>query len=313
MKDNTLKLYPGQNYMFKLVVQNKDEEDITVRITLESSIATLVGGPELEVPGKTYNRHVFFNITIPEDAQIGDEYNINYLVAPVEKGEGQVPLAVRYDRNFKVSVIPKPEGVEEKEAEPTPEKPEITGEVTKPLEKIPSWISIPILVIIIFVLVVLIGKKSQQMAGKITKKPDTKITKPERVVSKPEPETKTEPVRPPEHPKQEEQRPIEPAQPAEPRETEEPRQTLEKQERVLSPHQYFHLNDGRKLKDLEDLYYAIQTMSEDTFNHHVSSSKNDFATWMAHSLQQQELANKLFTRTTKQEMLELIKNELEKQ
>ena len=92
MQNKTLELYPGQNYMFKLTVQNKDEEDIRVNIALDSAIATLAGGSELKVPGATYDRHVFFNITIPEDAQPGDMYNINYLVRPLGRGEGQVPF-----------------------------------------------------------------------------------------------------------------------------------------------------------------------------------------------------------------------------
>jgi len=54
MDNNTLFLYPGQTYMFKLVVQNTKDESERVRVSLDSSIATLVGGPELDVPCLLY-------------------------------------------------------------------------------------------------------------------------------------------------------------------------------------------------------------------------------------------------------------------
>ena len=292
MKNNTLELYPGQTYMFKLTVQNKNEEDVTAKIVLDSAIATLIGGPELKVPGATYDKHVFFNITIPEDAQPGDIYNINYLVSPVGRGEGQVPIAVQYDRNFKVKVVSKPKELEE-------EKPATVEELKK--LGFSKWVFIPIIIIIILALLVLIWKKSHQISGRIIKKkPEAKITK-EKIIkpyqtSLAEHKPETEPSKHHEHITHTESR-VHPV----------------KQEKILEPHHYFHLEDGRKLKDLEDMFHALKNMHEDTFNHHVSSTKNDFATWIAHSLEKQELANKLFRTTTKQEMLELIKNELEKQ
>nr|MCK4930160.1 hypothetical protein [Nanoarchaeota archaeon] len=300
MQNKTLELYPGQNYMFKLTVQNKDEEDIRVNIALDSAIATLAGGSELKVPGATYDRHVFFNITIPEDAQPGDMYNINYLVRPLGRGEGQVPFTVQYDRNFKIKVVPKPKEVEE-------EKPALIPEETK----IPKWMFIPIIIIVVLVLLILTWKKSHQMSGRIIKKkpelrefkpqhplkkPDLKELKPQLpiVEHKPKPEVKIAPE-PPKHPEHIEHKPAHP-----------------REERVLSPHKYFHLKDGKSLKNLEEVYHALKYMSDNTFDHHVSSAKNDFARWIAHSLGKEELAGRLLTKATREEMLELIKNELEK-
>jgi len=291
MENKTLELYPGQNYMFKLTVQNKDEEEVTVNISLDSAIASLLGGPILDVPGKTYDKHVFFNITIPEDAQPGDIYNINYVVAPVGRGEGQVPIAVRYARNFKVKVIPKPKEAQEEQPVPTPRKPEI-----------PVLVVILVIIIVVLILLILIWRKSQQISGRIIRaKPEQK-------------KTKTQPARIQEH------RPgrrtgiiyKHQEQPQEHLRHTEHNLRLVKQEKLLRPHQYFHLRDGRILKNLKDLYYSLKDMKEEIFTHHVNPIKNDFATWTAHSLEKQELANKLFRTTTKQEMLELIKNELEK-
>ena len=189
MEDNSLFLYPGQSYMFKLEVQNTKDEGETVNISLSSAIATLVGGPELDVPGKTYNRHVFFNITVPEDAQNGDIYNIKYMVSPVGKGEGQVPLAVTYTRKFQVTVVPEP-------VEPVEEKPAEISEIEdEEKQGLPKGILIPIVVIVVIVLVVLIWKKSHQMSGNIFKaKPKPKTIKPEKSVK---PEKSRIKIRPP--------------------------------------------------------------------------------------------------------------------
>ena len=293
LENNSLRLYPGQNYMFKLTIQNKDEEEVKVNISLDSAIATLVGGPVLKIPGKTYDRHVFFNITVPEHAQVGDMYNLNYVVSPVGKGEGQVPLAVRYKRNFKVLVVHKPEKPELEQPAPVP---------TKPL--IPKWVFIPVVIIIIFVLITLIWRKSHQMSGKLVKeKPASKVTRPsgpfQIKVKKHEPRGSYENAEHNEGIKHAEQKLAHLKE--------------SKKERTLSTSEYFHLSDGRKLKDLEDMYNAMKNMTPETFKHHVSSTKNDFANWIAHSLKKQELANKLFRTNTQHEMLKLMKNELDKQ
>ncbi|HJX06264.1 MAG TPA: hypothetical protein VJ461_06150 [Candidatus Nanoarchaeia archaeon] len=293
MENDTLKLYPGQTYMFRLTVQNKDEEEVKVSIAIDSAIATLVGGSELKVPAKNYDTYVLFNITVPEKAQVGDVYNINYLVSPVGKGEGQVPLAVRYDRGFRVLVVEKPkEPGEEQQPAPVPEK--------KP--SILKWVLIPLALIIIIVLVVLLWNKSHQMSGRIMKK--------EPVLRAPRHEIKPERALMPEEP-------IIPPKPRaiipEPQQPEEPAQEAlpAKQEKVIIPHHHFHLRNGQSLKNLNELYSALKTMSQDEFSHHVNPYKNDFANWVAHILEKQELASKLFRAGTKQEMLELIKNELE--
>jgi len=308
MDNNTLFLYPGQTYMFKLVVQNTKDESERVRVSLDSSIATLVGGPELDVPGKSYDTHLFFNITIPEQAQLGDLYNINYLVSPVGSGEGQIPVSVNYDRVFKVKVVKKPEGAEEQQPLELSEK-----------QKIPGWALIIGLIIIITVLALLIWKKSHQVSSKILKtKPHAKATEPSQTTITP-PKLKTQPTMQPradagvikkveEHPRAFEEKPAE-------YETEyekTPVKTPIPKEPVISQHDLFHLKDGRKLRDLEDLYHVLENMNHDTFNHHVNSTKNDFATWTAHTFGRQELANRLFKISSKQEMLELMKNELEK-
>ena len=55
----------------------------------------------------------------------------------------------------------------------------------------------------------------------------------------------------------------------------------------------FILNGGKKLKSVQELTEALETMSEDIFNHHVNNDKNDFATWIKDIFQEDELADEL--------------------
>jgi len=264
LPNKTLDLYPGQNYMFKLTVQNKDEDAVNVKVEINTSIATLAGGPELKVPGKTYDSHVFFNITIPEDAQVGDKYVIPYMVSQADRGTGQIPLAVRYNRELKIGIVEKP---------PEPEK--TVPPVEKEKFKLPKWVVIPIVIILIIIILLIIWKKSRQMSDKIIR------------------------------PKKEKKDEIYPSKQSHLKPFIVP-------EKTLKPNQYFHLKNGKNLKSLKDLALALPVMSFDVFGHHVNSQKNDFAKWISHSLGKHDFANKLFKENSRIEMIELIKNELEK-
>jgi len=287
LPNKTLSLYPGQNYMFKLTIQNKDPEPVNVNVALDSAIATLEGGPELKIPGETFDKYVYFNIKVPETAQPGDVYNINYLVSPVDKGEGQVPIAVRYDRNFKVLIVEKPADVEEQQPAPIP------GEAGPGIAK---WIFIPIIIIIVAVLAVLLWKKSNQISGRLVKKEQNlkPLEMKHHNAIKHETEAKFQPIT------QSYARPEQPVI-----------KTINaKQEKKIAPHHYFHLRNGKSIKSLDELYSELRVMSREEFAHHVNTAKNDFANWAAHILEKPALASKLFKTTSKQETLDLIKNEL---
>ena len=64
----------------------------------------------------------------------------------------------------------------------------------------------------------------------------------------------------------------------------------------------FVLNDGRKLKNLNDLVTALNTMDEATFRHHVSSSRNDFHNWVRDVYGDRKFARKLLAAETRSEM-----------
>lgn len=308
MDNDTIKLYPGQGYLFKLTVQNKDNESITVDVTVDSEIANLAGESRLEVPGGTYDTSVFINITLPKNAKPGNVYDVSYTVSPVGKGEGQIPIAVAYSRGFKVLVTEIPK--------------ESTGPTSNaiiPPESefsLPVWLVIPLIVIIILVVGILLWNKSHQMSARISKP---------SAGAKPLLQTQmhSTPSLAPSAPKQAEQKHATTSlftdKAADDNKIEEifPKMsqlTLHSaQEKIIASHHYFHLRNGQSLKSLGELYPAISKMNDDEFRHHVNPAKNDFANWTYHILEKKELANRLFRTTNKEEILGLIKDELDKE
>jgi len=61
----------------------------------------------------------------------------------------------------------------------------------------------------------------------------------------------------------------------------------------LSPEHIFWLKNGTPLTNLTELARALETIDEETYNHHVTLIKNDFATWTRDIFAENELANKL--------------------
>lgn len=55
----------------------------------------------------------------------------------------------------------------------------------------------------------------------------------------------------------------------------------------------FYLGDGRELKSIVDLTDALETMSDEIFNRHVSEAHNDFANWIQDLYKEESLAQQL--------------------
>jgi hypothetical protein len=55
----------------------------------------------------------------------------------------------------------------------------------------------------------------------------------------------------------------------------------------------FWARDGQIFSNLADLSFAIGSMDEEVFLHHVSNERNDFADWVEHVLEDAECANAL--------------------
>ena len=64
----------------------------------------------------------------------------------------------------------------------------------------------------------------------------------------------------------------------------------------------FVLKDGRLLKDMVELSHALEHMSDDVFNHHVNSYRNDFKNWIADVFGEKELAAQVEKAKTRTDM-----------
>ncbi|MFH1849738.1 MAG: DUF5752 family protein [archaeon] len=55
----------------------------------------------------------------------------------------------------------------------------------------------------------------------------------------------------------------------------------------------FKLNDGREVRNLNELSEMLESMDDGTWMHHVNDEKNDFSTWVLHALSDEKLAKNL--------------------
>ena len=68
----------------------------------------------------------------------------------------------------------------------------------------------------------------------------------------------------------------------------------------------FWSRDGQILSNLSDLSFAIGSMDDEVFLHHVTQEKNDFADWVEHVLQDQECAQALRTAQKKTQAKKIV-------
>jgi len=70
----------------------------------------------------------------------------------------------------------------------------------------------------------------------------------------------------------------------------------------------FVLNDGRRLKNLNELVVMLQDMNDSIFSHHVNDSKNDFANWVRDVIKEKDMADSISSKITKKELLATLRN-----
>jgi hypothetical protein len=77
------------------------------------------------------------------------------------------------------------------------------------------------------------------------------------------------------------------------------------------PHHSFKLNNTSiELHNLQELADALDIMTQETFSHHVSETKNDFAVWLHDILGETELSQQIRGVQDKQKMAEIVKTRL---
>ncbi len=72
----------------------------------------------------------------------------------------------------------------------------------------------------------------------------------------------------------------------------------------------FWTTDGRVLKSLEDLVFAFGSMDDTAFVYHANESKNDFAEWVEHVLQDAACAEDLRKSKSKKKAHTVVKKHL---
>lgn len=72
----------------------------------------------------------------------------------------------------------------------------------------------------------------------------------------------------------------------------------------------FWVNDGRTLRNLQELSLALANMNEETFRYHVNKEKNDFRNWVKDVIKDEKLANDIAKIKSKKLMLERINKKI---
>jgi len=80
---------------------------------------------------------------------------------------------------------------------------------------------------------------------------------------------------------------------------------------TIRPEEYFILNTGLAIKNIEELNSALKKMNDETFNHHVNSEKNDFYNWIKNVLKDKKLASQLKKAKDKKEMISAISKKIQ--
>jgi hypothetical protein len=73
----------------------------------------------------------------------------------------------------------------------------------------------------------------------------------------------------------------------------------------------FVLCNGEHINNLKELLTQLTSMSEGVFRYHVTDYKNDFATWIYHSIGYKELAETIGLIKSKEKMVETIKSRVD--
>jgi hypothetical protein len=68
----------------------------------------------------------------------------------------------------------------------------------------------------------------------------------------------------------------------------------------------FYCNDGRVLRNLQELADALYVMSEDTYRYHSNDSKNDFAAWVRDVFGDARLSNELLRSSSRKQAADKV-------
>ena len=78
----------------------------------------------------------------------------------------------------------------------------------------------------------------------------------------------------------------------------------------LPAKKFFWLKNGIVIKNIYELMNLLEVMNNSTFNHHVNDNVNDFSEWIENSVGNKELAKKIGSARTREEMSIILENAL---
>lgn len=76
----------------------------------------------------------------------------------------------------------------------------------------------------------------------------------------------------------------------------------------ITAEQYFHAIDGQSLRSIEELLVFLRTCNDQSFMHHVTATRNDFANWVRDVFHQTQLADQLASTLDRNKIIVLLES-----
>ena len=169
MDNNTINVPQGTQRVFRLTIQNEENKEFQVNVSVQSDsdIAVMRGETLVTVLPKTYNTAADILITIPNDTPINNSYHVQFTAIPTEKKSegGQIGFSIVYSRGF--TVIVGPQAIQPPLlVEQNIEQPAATLAQQSTFDNIGVTLT---LIVIIAAITVLIWRSSRKLSRKITR------------------------------------------------------------------------------------------------------------------------------------------------
>jgi len=80
------------------------------------------------------------------------------------------------------------------------------------------------------------------------------------------------------------------------------------QDQEVAPYQYFILHNGQPIRSMKELLRALEYIDDATFNHHVTSYRNDFANWIRDVIGNEKLSILVQEATDRDSIASVLRN-----
>lgn len=106
--DQTLVLDPGASTVHNIILQNEENESITVNLTISGKVSTFDGATHLllDLPARSFENIIEVQIDVPADTEPGTRIRENLRISPVSVEGGGVGMTFRINDHFDILVTP---------------------------------------------------------------------------------------------------------------------------------------------------------------------------------------------------------------